>query len=126
MKKLLFVLAFCGWLWGAEENPYKIAAAPDGGVILADPLRQLVRIIYRDDTEITVRNNFDQPQAAVRDRDGNLYVLDTGAQRLWKFVYKNGFQPAGSLGGWRYPRDLALSPDHKWLYVLDSGSNKIT
>ncbi|GBR76390.1 hypothetical protein NO2_0946 [Candidatus Termititenax persephonae] len=112
-------------LLGAESEPYKISAAPDGSLLLADPFQNQIRIRHQDNTEDLLQHNFNQPQAAVMARDGALYVLDTGGQRLWKFTRQNGFQPAGVLTGFRYPRDLALSPDQKWLYVLDSGTQKI-
>ncbi|MDR1998063.1 MAG: SMP-30/gluconolactonase/LRE family protein [Candidatus Margulisbacteria bacterium] len=125
MKKCVFFIFCCGLLCAAVQDPYKLSAAPDGSILLADPLRNRIRILRRDDTELSIEHNFNQPQAAALDKDGNLYVLDTGGHRLWKFTGQDGYQPAGSLDGFRYPRDLAFSPDYKWLYVLDSGHNKI-
>ena len=132
MKKIILLLFVVGGLCavssshGVEQSePYKISAALDNSILLADPLNDQIRILRPDNTEQVIQNNFKQPQAAVQDKDGNLYALDTGNHRLWKFVNKNGYQLVGNIGGWRYPRALALSPDHKWLYVLDSGNNKI-
>jgi gluconolactonase len=71
------------------------------------------------------------PNFSVFDRDGNLYVSDSGD--YWDrtgtgcvFVVRpNGETQLFHAGPFRFANGLAISPDHSWLYIVQSTASNI-
>ena len=70
---------------------------------------------------------FDEPGAVAVDANGNIYVADTGNNRIQKFNSRGGFvtQWGSSGDGWlRGPHDVALDPSGN-VYVADGKNRRI-
>ncbi len=75
---------------------------------------------------------FNNPQDLCKDSLGNVYVADTGSQRIVKlnptmtdvlFVYQN-FQAEGVMDGFNNPTGVCISSENK-LYVADSMNRRV-
>jgi sugar lactone lactonase YvrE len=72
---------------------------------------------------------FNQPESIATDPSGNVYVVDTGNNRVQKFSPNGAFITkwggAGSADGqFNYPGGIAVSPDDN-VYVADTGNHRI-
>jgi len=72
---------------------------------------------------------FDAPWGVARDREGNVYVADTGNHRVQKFSDTGAFLTAwGSFGTgegqFKTPQGLAVDMDGR-LYVADTGNHRV-
>lgn len=127
LKKILFIVTLLINLGLAGlDNPYKLTANESGDYFVADTLHNSVKRYNSEGTVFEFPYNFNQPQA-VAVYNNVLYVLDTGSNKLLKFLNKpEGVVFATEINiPLNYPRDLDFSPDGKYLYILDSGNNSV-
>lgn len=127
LKKIITLIFIVSSLWGALDNPYKIAVDSAGNYFVADTLHNSVKKFATDGTHLELPYNFNQPQAVAVDRANNIYVIDTGSNRILKFK-DNGsnidFIKDLSIN-LNYPRDIEISPDGKFIFILDAGNNSV-
>ena len=134
----------------ASFTPYGIELDPHGNLYVADSGNHKIRIIYSNGTVSTYAGTgargsldgpassatFDYPQYIELDPHGNLYVTDTGNNKI-RIIHSNGTVSTyagtggyGSLDGpalnatFYYPFGLELDSSGN-LYVTDTGNNKI-
>ena len=131
------------------SSPAGVALGPDGALYIADAARHVIfkrtaaGVVsvfagtldlpgYLNATGVAAR--FDSPSALVFDASGNLYVSDTGNNRIRRITSGgvvtllagggniNNPPDGTGAGAWfNYPAGLALSPDGA-LFVADSGN----
>ncbi len=130
-------------------SPAGLAVGPDGSLYIADALRH---VIYRRTTAGVVSvfagtlntpgyvngtgtaARFNGPSALVFDASGNLYVSDTGNNRIRRITTggavsllagsgsTDAFDGTGALASFYAPLGLAIAPDGA-LYVADTGNS---
>ncbi len=137
--------------WGGQEGPapgqltevWGIAVSKDGKVYVSDTWNHRVQIFDEDghylsefglfaDTQGDVNaapGSFWGPRDILLDRDGNLYVSDTGNKRVQKFTPDGQFLGAWGGGGitpgrFEEPVGLALDADGN-IYVADAWNQRV-
>jgi DNA-binding beta-propeller fold protein YncE len=79
-------------------------------------------------TEIFAQNKFDRPEAVTIDEQGNIFVVDAGCHRLFKFnasgAEKQSFGEFGSAEK-QFNRPMGVGYFNKTVYVADTGNNRI-
>ncbi|HHJ05950.1 MAG TPA: hypothetical protein ENK24_00455 [Anaerolineae bacterium] len=137
--------------WGGEEGPapgqlteiWGIAVSEDGKVYVSDTWNHRVQIFDEDgnylsefglfaDTQGDVNaapGNFWGPRDILLDRDGNLYVADTGNKRIQKFTPDGQFLGAWGGGGitpGRFEEPVGLATDSAGnIYVADTWNRRV-
>lgn len=78
-------------------------------------------------------DTFDFPRSIVVDSTGNMFICDVGNNRIMKWapnstsgvIFTGTGLPGNGIGELNVPRDIALDEENRWLYILDSGNNRI-
>jgi gluconolactonase len=105
-----------------------ICWSPDDSTLYAcNPAHGVVRVERSGKWSVFAKDMI-CPNYGLFDRGGNYYVTDSGN---WK--KRNGrllrFQPGGArdeIGGpWGYANGLALSADERWLYLVESDTDRV-
>lgn len=114
---------------GAITDPRAVAVAPDGTVYVLDAERQAVAVIGSNGAvqrSIPIPDA-DAPGAIAVDRALNLFVADTGRDRIVRIAPNGDAQATrGRVGSLplRQPASIATGPDDE-IFVLDSGNARI-
>lgn len=126
-----------GWS-GAEgggralAQPAAITLAPDGSVVVADTGNSLVRVFSPEGIQVRTlgEGNLLSPRGVVVDKDGFLFVADTGRHRVLRIALTTGAITAsvgtwsrsdGQLGG---PRGIDTDSAGN-IYIADSANHRI-
>lgn len=79
-------------------------------------------------TDIFALNKFDKPEDVTIDDQGNIFIVDAGKHRLFRFnasgIEKYSFGEYGT-GEKQFHRPLGVAYFDKTIYVADSGNNRI-
>jgi len=79
-------------------------------------------------TEIFAQDKFDKPEDVTIDEQGNIFVIDAGLHRLFKFnnsgAERQSFGEFGS-GEKQFNRPMGIAYFDKTVYVVDTGNNRI-
>jgi DNA-binding beta-propeller fold protein YncE/signal transduction histidine kinase len=72
---------------------------------------------------------FDRPQGLARDNAGNVYVVDSGNNRIQKFDSQGNYlgqfgSPGSGDGQFSYPSGVAIGPEGK-IYVADCNNSRV-
>ena len=127
---------------GQFKNPGGVVLGSENTrdtVIVADTINSRIQVFYADDgsfirkwgTEGSGNTELSAPEGIARDSAGNVWVADTGNNRIKRFdgqgVVNGGWGESGSAAGqFNAPNDVAIGPGAQGkVYVADTGNNRI-
>ena len=132
--------------WGRDENdpllPLDVAVDMDGNVYVLDsvPLKAKWKVMkfspdgtfissFGQDATGSEDGMFNSPDSLTIDDVGNVYVLDTGNNRVQKFASDGTFmakwgESGSETGQFTLPRGIALDGQAN-VYVADTGNNRV-
>jgi DNA-binding beta-propeller fold protein YncE len=114
-----------GSRFDAFSMPVGVLVAPNGYVYVSDARRQ--RIVYFD---ALLPGQFNEPWHLASDKYSNVFVADSGNQRVQIFsevgVFLKGWGSRGTLGGeFSTPRGVAVRQDDSYVFVADTDNNRV-
>ncbi|MBI3891879.1 MAG: NHL repeat-containing protein [Candidatus Wallbacteria bacterium] len=117
--------------WGAQQfkSPTDVAVASDRTLYVADSGNRRVQVFDRFDRPLEILDGpFELPENLYIDTDGFLYVVDSKANKIFRYTSERvlvaTYPGPGDDYAFDTPTDCARGPDGT-LYVVDSGHGRV-